>query len=238
MLGIDAKLKLPALKGFSWPGLGAGQGCDPTLHILSVQPHLHHARDTFMTKFGIVSHVPCAWQGGTAGTVPPFPQGSLLAQQLHPRAAFWGELGTFHPCSKPWHSPIPVCWGWSRQVPQNHLGVSPWAPRELRNWGMLKEKGAAGVAEFPGRIRRCWCCLPALPALVSTSQPSTAHSNCVPNLLLEIASLPHMHFYINKGTKWPLTSLCNVFFNGRSWIKNIYIWLQEFSKWYWKPIVE
>lgn len=56
----------------------------------------------------------------------------------------------------------------------------------------------------------------ALPTLISTFQQSEAYSNCVTGLLLEIASAPNMHFYINKGTKWPFRSLCNVFFNGRS----------------------
>lgn len=56
----------------------------------------------------------------------------------------------------------------------------------------------------------------ALPALISTFRRGAACSNHITSLLLEIASVPNMHFYINKGTKWPLSSLCNVFFNGRS----------------------
>lgn len=56
----------------------------------------------------------------------------------------------------------------------------------------------------------------ALPTLISTFQQSGAYSNYITSLLLEIASVPNMHFYINKDTKWPFSSLCNVFFNGRS----------------------
>lgn len=60
-------------------------------------------------------------------------------------------------------------------------------------------------------------------ALISTLQRGTAPSSHISRLLLEITSVPNAHFSINKGAKWPFSSLCNAFFNGRSWIKNVYI---------------
>lgn len=60
-------------------------------------------------------------------------------------------------------------------------------------------------------------------ALISTLQCGAARSSHISRLLLEITSVPNACFSINKGAKWPFSSLCNAFFNGRSWIKNVYI---------------
>lgn len=153
--------------------------------------------------------------GSHSGESPPFPRGSFLAHSSIPGQHFGGNRAVFIPAPSSGTAPSLSAEDGASQGHETTLGP---APDSAGRWGSgewLKKRGMQEWLPFPGGMKRCWC-LTALPALISTSQPSTAYSSCIPSLLLEIASVPNMHFYINKGTKWPFTSLCNVFFNGRS----------------------
>lgn len=132
-----------------------------------------------------------------------------------PGQHFGGNRAVFIPAPSSGTAPSLSAEDGASQGHETTLEPAPDSPGRSGSGEWLKKRGMQEWLSFPGRMKRCWC-LTALPALISTSQPSTAYSNCIPSLLLEIASVPNMHFYINKGTKWPFTSLCNVFFNGRS----------------------